>query len=75
MPERNYMSHSAEDFFVKHPDQKSIRDGLVRPLGSRAEAVKQYKKSKNKRKKELNDINKIKKCFIEFLRSPDQSVN
>ena len=32
-------------------------------MGSRAEAVKQYKKSENKRKKELEDLKKQKNAL------------
>ena len=46
--ERNYMSHSAEDCFGKRSNHNSIRDGLVIHMESRAEAVKQWKKSENK---------------------------
>ena len=42
------MSHSSEDCFSKHPDQKSIKDELAGPLVSRADAVKQYKKFEHK---------------------------
>ena len=51
IPERKYMSHSAEGFFVKHNNQNTIKDGLGKPMGSSAEAVKKYKKSKSKWKK------------------------
>ena len=58
------MSHSAEDCFDKRTNQKTIKDGLVGPMGNRAEAVKHYKKSKNKWKKELKDINEQKKMLF-----------
>ena len=48
MHEIKYMLHSSEDCFGKRPDQKSIKDGLAGPLGSRADAVKQYKKFEHK---------------------------
>ena len=40
MPEKKYMPHRAEYFFGKLSDQKSIRDELGGPMGSRDEAVK-----------------------------------
>ena len=49
--EQKYRSHSAEDCFGKRTNQKSIRDWLVGPMGSRAEDVKQYTNS-NKKKEE-----------------------
>ena len=48
IPEQKYMSHSAEECFGKRANQKTINDGLGGPMGSRSEAVKQYKKSENK---------------------------
>ena len=48
MPEKNYMLHSAEDCFGKCSRQNSVKYGLGGPLGSMAEAVKQFKKSENK---------------------------
>ena len=44
IPEREYMSQSDEDCFGKCSDQKPIKDGLGSPMGSRAEAVKQWNK-------------------------------
>ena len=40
----------------KRSDQKSIRGGLGGNMGSRDEAVIQYKRSKNKQKKELKAL-------------------
>ena len=48
MTEKKYMLHSDEDYFDKHSDQKSIRDGLGGPMVSITEAVKQWEKSENK---------------------------
>ena len=45
------MPHSSEDCFGKRTNQKTIKYGLGGPMGSRAEVVKQYKKSKIKQKK------------------------
>ena len=58
------MSHSAEDCFGKHSDQKSVKDGLGGPMGSRAEAVKQWKKSESKWRKELKDLKKQNKTLF-----------
>ena len=48
MPEQKYMSHGADYCFGKRSNQQIIKYGLEGPMGSRAEAVKQYKKSENK---------------------------
>ena len=47
-PERKYMLQFSEECFGKLSDQNSIRYGLGGIMGSRYEAVKQYKNSKNK---------------------------
>ena len=52
MPERKYTSHSAEDCTGVRTS-RSIKCGMGGPMGSRNDAVKQYKKSENKWKKEL----------------------
>ena len=46
--EQKYMLHRAEDCFGECNNQKTIKDGLGGPVGSRYEAVKQYKKSEIK---------------------------
>ena len=43
MPEQNYMLHSADDFTVVRTYQ-TIKDGMGRSVGSRADTVRQYKK-------------------------------
>ena len=48
--------------------QKTIKDGLGGPMVSRAEAVKQYKKSKIKLKKELKDIKKLKNVLFSIAK-------
>ena len=58
------MLHSAEECFGNFSVHNSIRDGLVLPIGSRDNAVKQYKKSKNKWKKELKSFNKKNKIIF-----------
>ena len=50
------MSHIAEDYFEMRSDHNSIMYGLGGLIGSRAEAVKQSKKPKNKWKKDLKAI-------------------
>ena len=44
MPERNYTSHSAEDCTGVHIN-RPIKDVMGGPMGSRTDAVKQYKNS------------------------------
>ena len=56
--------HGAEDYFVKGSNQKSVKDGLGGPLGSRVNDVKHYKKSENKWKKDLKALNNQNKYFI-----------
>ena len=58
MPEQKYMSHSSEECFGK-----CIRNRLVGAMGSRAEDVKQYKKSENKWKKDLKGLKKYNKIL------------
>ena len=43
--EQKYMPHSYKDCFGEITNQKTIEDGLGGYMGSRDEAVKQYKKS------------------------------
>ena len=50
--------------FRKHTNQKTIKDGRGEPMGIRDEAVKQYKKSKSKRKKYLKALKKQKKILF-----------
>ena len=47
MPERRYTSHSTKDYYGVITN-RPIKDGLVGPMGSRTDAVKQYKKSEKK---------------------------
>ena len=58
--EQNYMSHNSEDCFGKIYNQKSINGGMGGPMGIRTEDVKQYKRPKNKWKKELKYLKKKK---------------
>ena len=62
MPNCKYTLHSAEDF-TGVCTNRSIKDVLGRPMGSRTYSVKQYKKSENKRKKELKALNKQNKMI------------
>ena len=50
------MSHIYEECFGKSSDQNSIKYGLGGSMGSRADSVKQYKKFKNKWKKDLKAL-------------------
>ena len=59
MPERKYMFHSAKDCTVMHTN-RTIKDGMGGSVGSRANTVKQYKKSENKWRKELKYFKKQK---------------
>ena len=52
------MSHNSEDFFGNIYNHKSIKDGLGGPIVGRVEAVKEYKNSKYKWKKELEALQK-----------------
>ena len=52
MPERKYVSHSAEDC-TSVRTKRSIKDGMGVPIGSRTHAVQQHKKSENKWKEDL----------------------
>ena len=61
--EQKYMLHSSEDYFGKRSDQKTIKEGLGGPLGSRSDAVKQYNKSKHKWKKSLKSLKKQNKML------------
>ena len=57
IPEREYMSHSAEDPTCVLTN-RTIKDGMGGSAEIRADTVKQYKKSEKKWKKELKDIKK-----------------
>ena len=57
------MPNIFENCFGKNSDQQSIKDVLGGELGHRDNVVKQYKTSKQKRKKELKDIRKQNKMF------------
>ena len=49
--EQKYMSHNSGDYLAKCSYHNLIKGELGGPTGSRAEAVKQYKRSNNKWKK------------------------
>ena len=61
IPKRKYMSHSTEEFFGKRYKQKSINYRQGGTMGSRAEAVKQWKKSENKWNRDLKALKKQNK--------------
>ena len=60
------MSYRSEDYFGKRYEQKSIKDGLGVPLGSRSDDVKHYMNSENKWKKEVKDLKKQNKIIYIF---------
>ena len=62
MPERKYISHSAEYCTGMHTNQK-IKDGMVGYVGRRADTVKHYKKSEKKWKKYLKALKKQTKML------------
>ena len=68
MPKKKYMPHSTGDFFGNHSNHKSVKDGLVIHLGNKDEAVKQFKKSKNKWKKELKSLKKQNKMLYSIAK-------
>ena len=55
-PERNYMSHISDNYFVKQSNQQSIKDILGGSLGNRADAIKHHKKSEHKQKRSRNPL-------------------
>ena len=63
MPEKYYMSHIYENCFGNHSCQQSIKEGLGEALGNRDDAVKQYKFSEQKWKKDMKDLKKKKKVL------------
>ena len=68
IPEQKFMLHSAEDCFVKCTNQETIKDRLGGPMGSRAEYVKQYKKSKSKCKKYMKALKKQNKMLFSIAK-------
>ena len=67
MPERKCMLHSSEDVFGKAFDQNIINDGLVGSLGTRADDLKQYEKSKHKWKIYIKAIKKQNKLLYSIV--------
>ena len=53
MPEQKCILHSAEEFFGKRTNQKIVKDELRGSMGSRSEAMEQYKKSDRNFRKSL----------------------
>ena len=56
-PKRNYMSHSA-NYCTGMRTNRTIKYGMGGSVGSRNDTVKQYKKSENKRKKDIKALKK-----------------
>ena len=57
IPERKYASHSTKDCTGVRT-KRSIKDGMLGPIGSRNNAVQQHKKHENKWKKEMKSLKK-----------------
>ena len=70
MPERKYTSHSAE-YFIGARIKRLIKDVMVGTMVSRNNDVQQYKKSKNKWKKELKDLKKQNKMLYSISNKSD----
>ena len=62
IPERKYTLHSAEDCNGVQTN-RSIKYIMGVPVGSMDDSVKQYKKSKNKCKKDLKSLKKQNKMI------------
>ena len=62
MPERKYMSHSAEDFTDVRTNQ-FIKYGMLGPVRIRYDAVKQHNKSEKKWKKEIKALKEQNKMI------------
>ena len=63
MPEKNYMSHSAEECFGNRTNQQTIKDGLGVHIGGRYEAEKQYTDPESKWNKGLKYLKKQNKML------------
>ena len=68
MTKQKYMLHITGGFFGKHSNHKSVKDGMVIRLGNKDEAVKQFKKFKNKWKKELKALKKQNKTLYSIFK-------
>ena len=55
IPERKFASHSSDDCTGVRT-KRSIKDGMVGPIGGRTHAVQYHNKSENKWKKELKAL-------------------
>ena len=62
------MLQRAKDCFGELSKHKPINGGLVGPLEGRSEAVKQYKKSKNKWKNDMKALNKQNKILYSIAK-------
>ena len=68
MPEKNYMSHSAEECFGKRTNQQTIKDGLGVHIGGRYETVKQYTDPESKWNKGLKYLKKQNKMLYSITK-------
>ena len=58
MPEQKYILYNFENCFGKRSDKQFVKKGLGGYLGNRADAIKHYKKSEHKWRKELKALKK-----------------
>ena len=63
MPDCNYMSYSTKDFTCVCTN-RSIKDGLVRPMRIRTDSVKHYKRSEKNGGRSLNLSRSRTRCYI-----------
>ena len=69
MPDQNYMSHRSENWFLKRSYQQSIREVLGVDLCNSNDAVKHYKKSELKWKKELKSLKNKNKILFSIAKN------
>ena len=67
--ERKYMLHRYDDCFFNCYDHKYSKEGMSISIGNRTNAVKQYKKSENKRKKELKVLKNQNKMVYSIVKN------
>ena len=67
MSERKYTSHSSEDCTDMRTN-RLIKDGMGGTIRSSTDSLKQYKRSENKRKKELKSLKKQNKILYSITK-------